>query len=45
MDAKERDTLIEKLTAEMKKAASQLDFERAAYLRDSIAKIKNTEKK
>ncbi len=44
MDAKERDTLIEKLTAEMKKAASQLDFERAAYLRDSIAKIKNTEK-
>ena len=45
MDAKERDALIEKLTAEMKKAASQLDFERAAYLRDSIAKIKNTEKK
>ncbi len=45
MDAKERDTLIEKLTAEMKKAASQLDFERAAYLRDSIAKIRNTEKK
>lgn len=45
MDAKERDSLIEKLTAEMKKAASQLDFERAAYLRDSIAKIKNTEKK
>lgn len=45
MDAKERDTLIEKLTAEMKKAASQLDFERAAYLRDSIAKIKNTENK
>lgn len=45
MNAKERDALIEKLTAEMKKAASQLDFERAAYLRDSIAKIKNTEKK
>lgn len=45
MDAKEKDALIEKLTAEMKKAASQLDFERAAYLRDSIAKIKNTEKK
>ena len=45
MDAKERDALIEKLTAEMKKAASQLDFERAAYLRDSIAKIRNTEKK
>ena len=45
MDAKERDSLIEKLTAEMKKAASQLDFERAAYLRDSIAKINNTEKK
>lgn len=45
MDAKEKDALIEKLTAEMKKAASQLDFERAAYLRDSIAKIRNTEKK
>ena len=45
MDAKEKDALIEKLTAEMKKAASQLDFERATYLRDSIAKIKNTEKK
>ena len=45
MDSKEKDALIEKLTAEMKKAASQLDFERAAYLRDSIAKIRNTEKK
>lgn len=45
MDAKEKDALIEKLTAEMKKAASQLDFERATYLRDSIAKLKNTEKK
>ena len=45
INTKKKDALIEKLTAEMKKAASQLDFERAAYLRDSIAKIRNTEKK
>ena len=36
----EKDKLIEKMTAEMKEAAKQLDFERAAYLRDEIAKMK-----
>ncbi len=45
MSAKQREELVVRLTSEMKKAASQLDFERAAYLRDSIAKIKNTENK
>ncbi len=45
MSAKQREELVARLTSEMKKAASQLDFERAAYLRDSIAKIKNTENK
>ena len=45
MSKSQRESLIEKLTKEMKKAASELDFERAAYLRDSIAQIKNSEKK
>ena len=45
MSAKQKEELVVRLTTEMKKAASQLDFERAAYLRDSIAKIKNTENK
>ncbi len=45
MSAKQKEELVARLTTEMKKAASQLDFERAAYLRDSIAKIKNTENK
>ena len=45
MRAKQKEELVARLTTEMKKAASQLDFERAAYLRDSIAKIKNTENK
>ncbi|MBQ0010699.1 MAG: UvrB/UvrC motif-containing protein, partial [Ruminococcus sp.] len=40
MSAKQRNTLIEKLTKEMKEAAKALDFERAAYLRDAIAKIR-----
>ena len=40
MSASERRTLIEKLTGEMKAAAKSLDFERAAYLRDTIAKIR-----
>jgi excinuclease ABC subunit B len=35
----ERDKLIEALTAEMKAAAKALEFERAAYLRDKIAKL------
>ena len=40
MSAAERKALIEKLTGEMKAAAKSLDFERAAYLRDTIAKIR-----
>lgn len=40
MSASERRALIEKLTGEMKAAAKSLDFERAAYLRDTIAKIR-----
>ena len=40
MPASERRALIEKLTGEMKAAAKSLDFERAAYLRDMIAKIR-----
>ena len=42
MSAKQKEELVARLTTEMKKAASQLDFERAAYLRDSSAKIRNT---
>ena len=40
MEANEKKQLIEELTAEMKKAAKALEFERAAYLRDQIAKLK-----
>ena len=40
LTAAEKEKLIEKMTAEMKEAAKQLDFERAAYLRDEIAKLK-----
>ena len=40
MTAKQKETLIEQLTAQMKDAAAVLDFERAAFLRDSIAKLK-----
>ena len=40
LSAAEKEKLIEKMTAEMKEAAKQLDFERAAYLRDEIAKMK-----
>jgi excinuclease ABC subunit B len=36
----ERDALITELTAEMKLAAKNLEFERAAYLRDRINEIK-----
>lgn len=41
MSAKDREALIEKLTREMKQAARELEFEKAAYLRDEIARIKN----
>ena len=39
MSAKQKAALIEQLTEEMKFAAGALEFERAAYLRDQIAKI------
>ena len=39
MSAAQRKTLIEKLTAEMKRAAKELDFETAALLRDRIKRI------
>ena len=40
MTKAEREALIEKLTKEMKQAAAALDFEHAAHLRDTIAKLK-----
>ena len=40
LSAKDREALIEKLTREMKQAAKELEFEKAAYLRDEIARIK-----
>jgi len=40
LSPKQKQALREKLTAEMREAAARLDFERAAYLRDSIAKLK-----
>jgi len=36
----DKEAMIEKLTREMKAAAAALDFEHAAYLRDTIAKLK-----
>jgi excinuclease ABC subunit B len=40
LSPKQKQALREKLTAEMREAAARLDFERAAYLRDTIAKLK-----
>ena len=40
LTAREREALIEKLTREMKDAARQLEFEKAAYLRDEIKKLR-----
>ncbi len=40
LTAGEREKLIEKLTSEMKAAARQLEFEKAAYLRDEIKKLR-----
>ena len=40
MTKAEKEAMIEKLTAEMKQAAAALDFEQAARLRDTIAKLK-----
>ena len=44
LTASERDKLIELYTKEMKEAAKQLEFEKAAFLRDEIAKLKNEKK-
>ena len=41
MTAKEREAMIEKLTAEMKQAARELEFEKAAFIRDEIARLKS----
>ena len=40
LNATEREKLIETLTREMKTAASKLEFEQAAYIRDQIRKIR-----
>ncbi len=41
MSAKEREAQIERLTVEMKRAARELEFEKAAYLRDEIARLRS----
>lgn len=38
----ERERMIEKLTKEMKSAAANLEFEQAAYLRDRIKELRNS---
>ena len=40
LSKKEREALIESLTAQMKEAAKMLEFEHAAFLRDEIRKLK-----
>lgn len=40
MTKKEKESLIEKLTKEMKEAARHLEFEKAAFLRDKISEIR-----
>ncbi len=40
LSAKERERLIERMTREMKDAARQLEFEKAAWLRDEIARLR-----
>ena len=40
MSAKDREAMIEKLTREMKQAAKELEFEKAAYIRDEIARLR-----
>ena len=42
MSRKETEAAIAKLTAEMREAARLLEFEHAAYLRDKIARLKET---
>ncbi len=40
LNASERERMIEKLTREMKEASKMLEFEKAAYLRDEIKKLR-----
>jgi excinuclease ABC subunit B len=40
LSKKDKDKLIADLTGEMQKAAKHLDFERAAYLRDKVKKLR-----
>ena len=42
MSKKDREQLIERLTAEMKDAARRLEFEQAAFLRDKIRELRLT---
>ena len=42
LSAKDREALIERMTREMKEAARELEFEKAAYLRDEIARLRAT---
>ncbi len=41
LSAKEREAVIERMTAEMKKAAKELEFEKAAFIRDEIARLRS----
>jgi len=41
LSAKDREAMIEKLTREMKQAAKELEFEKAAFIRDEIARIRS----
>ena len=41
LSKKELDNIIKKLTAEMMKASKELDFEKAALLRDKIFELKS----
>ncbi len=41
LTARDREAMIEKLASEMKKAARELEFEKAAYLRDEIARLRS----
>ena len=40
LTAKEKDKLIETLTKEMKQASRELEFEKAAFLRDKIRELR-----
>ena len=42
LSKKEKEALIERMTRDMKEAARQLEFEKAACIRDEIARLRNT---